>query len=463
VGDVDVLSVGELAGVVRGRNETAYPVSAGLLLDGFRRAVVGSPGAVAVVGPGGESLTYAELDARVNGLARVLVGRGVGPESLVGLAVRRSVDLVVGMYAVLTAGGAYVPLDPDHPVERVGYVLDVARPVCVLTVSRDGFVVPGDVPVVEIDTVDLSGVASGPLTDAELPVRPGADSTAYVIFTSGSTGRPKGVAVSHGAIHNQIEWMLSQYPLAAGDVYLQKTATTFDVSLWGFFMPLRVGATLVVATPDGHRDPLYVAETIAAQRVTVTDFVPSMLSVFAAHADRAQLASLRHVFVIGEALPPETVSAFAAVSDAELHNLYGPTEAAVSITYWPAVPGAGASVPIGVPQWNSQVYVLDSRLRPVPDGVVGELYLAGDQLARGYLGRPDLTSDRFVANPFGVAGARMYRTGDLVRWTRTASGDPVLDYLGRIDFQVKFRGQRIELGEIEAALLAAPGVSQAVA
>nr|WP_275942082.1 non-ribosomal peptide synthetase [Nocardia cerradoensis] len=463
VGDVDVLSVGELAGVVRGRNETAYPVSAGLLLDGFRRAVVGSPGAVAVVGPGGESLTYAELDARVNGLARVLVGRGVGPESLVGLAVRRSVDLVVGMYAVLTAGGAYVPLDPDHPVERVGYVLDVARPVCVLTVSRDGFVVPGDVPVVEIDTVDLSSVAVDALAESELraPVRP--SDTAYVIFTSGSTGRPKGVAVSHGAIHNQIEWMLSQYPLAAGDVYLQKTATTFDVSLWGFFMPLRAGATLVVATPDGHRDPLYVAETIAAQRVTVTDFVPSMLSVFAAHADRAQLASLRHVFVIGEALPPETVSAFAAVSDAELHNLYGPTEAAVSITYWPAVPGAGVSVPIGVPQWNSQVYVLDSRLRPVPDGVVGELYLAGDQLARGYLGRPDLTSDRFVANPFGVAGARMYRTGDLVRWTRTASGDPVLDYLGRIDFQVKFRGQRIELGEIEAALLAAPGVSQAVA
>ncbi|WP_310408633.1 amino acid adenylation domain-containing protein, partial [Nocardia kruczakiae] len=396
VGDVGVLSAGELAGVVRGRNETAYPVSGGLLLDGFRRAVVGSPGAVAVVGPGGESLTYAELDARVNGLARVLVGRGVGPESLVGLAVRRSVDLVVGMYAVLTAGGAYVPLDPDHPVERVGYVLDVARPVCVLTTARDGFVVPGGVPVVEIDTVDLSGVASGPLADAELPVRPGADSTAYVIFTSGSTGRPKGVAVSHGAIHNQIEWMLSQYPLGAGDVYLQKTATTFDVSLWGFFMPLRAGATLVVATPDGHRDPQYVAETIAAQRVTVTDFVPSMLTVFAAHADRAQLSSLRHVFVIGEALPPETVSAFAAVSDAELHNLYGPTEAAVSITYWPAVPGAGVSVPIGVPQWNSQVYVLDSRLRPVPDGVVGELYLAGDQLARGYLRRPDLTSDRFV-------------------------------------------------------------------
>uniref|UniRef100_UPI0027D7F346 non-ribosomal peptide synthetase n=2 Tax=Nocardia rhamnosiphila TaxID=426716 RepID=UPI0027D7F346 len=302
------------------------------------------------------------------------------------------------------------------------------------------------------------------MTDADrvAPVRP--SNTAYVIFTSGSTGRPKGVAVPHSAIANQVAWMLAQYPLGADDVYLQKTATTFDVSLWGYFLPLAAGAHLVVATPDGHRDPEYLARTIAEQQVTVTDFVPSMLGVFAAHTPAGSIPSLEHVFVIGEALPPETVSAMHAISGAAVHNLYGPTEAAVSITYWQATGQETNSVPIGVPQWNSRVYVLDSRLRPVPAGVTGELYLAGDQLARGYVTRPDLSSDRFVANPFAVS-ERMYRTGDLVRWSRAeVEGriEPVLEYLGRTDFQVKFRGQRIELGEIESALLAQPVVSQAV-
>ncbi|WP_156511157.1 non-ribosomal peptide synthetase, partial [Nocardia rhamnosiphila] len=304
----------------------------------------------------------------------------------------------------------------------------------------------------------------GEVTDADrvAPVRP--SNTAYVIFTSGSTGRPKGVAVPHSAIANQVAWMLAQYPLGADDVYLQKTATTFDVSLWGYFLPLAAGAHLVVATPDGHRDPEYLARTIAEQQVTVTDFVPSMLGVFAAHTPAGSIPSLEHVFVIGEALPPETVSAMHAISGAAVHNLYGPTEAAVSITYWQATGQETNSVPIGVPQWNSRVYVLDSRLRPVPAGVTGELYLAGDQLARGYVTRPDLSSDRFVANPFAVS-ERMYRTGDLVRWSRAeVEGriEPVLEYLGRTDFQVKFRGQRIELGEIESALLAQPVVSQAV-
>uniref|UniRef100_UPI0024550B5E AMP-binding protein n=1 Tax=Nocardia farcinica TaxID=37329 RepID=UPI0024550B5E len=267
----------------------------------------------------------------------------------------------------------------------------------------------------------------------------------------------KGVAVSHGAIDNQIEWMLSEYPMGPGDVYLQKTATTFDVSLWGYFMPLRAGAKLVVATHDGHRDPVYIAETIAAQRVTVTDFVPSMLTVFATHTAPGSVPTLRDIFVIGEALPPETVAAVRAMSDAAVHNLYGPTEAAVSVTYWPARETDVATVPIGLPQWNTRVYVLDARLRAVPAGVVGELYLAGAQLARGYVSRPDLTADRFVANPF-EPGARMYRTGDLVVWRDQPHR---LEYLGRTDFQVKFRGQRIELGEIETALLAQPQISQA--
>ncbi|NKY61067.1 amino acid adenylation domain-containing protein, partial [Nocardia flavorosea] len=456
-----------------------------LLLDGFERMAAAHPDRVAVSFEG-TSLSYGEFSARVNRLARHLIAQGVGPESLVGLLVSRSVDLVVGMYAVVAAGGAYVPLDPSHPGERIGYILDTAEPVCLLSTTADAQAVgiePADaglggggavgggrvaggsvgtlagVPVLALDTLDTSGFDAASLTDVDrlAPVRP--SNTAYVIFTSGSTGRPKGVAVPHSAIANQVAWMLAQYPMDASDVYLQKTATTFDVSLWGYFLPLAAGAHLVVATPDGHRDPEYLARVIVEQRVTVTDFVPSMLTVFAAHTAVGSVPSLEHVFVIGEALPPETVTAMHAVSDAAVHNLYGPTEAAVSITYWQATGDESGSVPIGVPQWNSRVYVLDSRLHPVPEGVTGELYLAGDQLARGYVTRPDLSSDRFVASPFD-AGRRMYRTGDLVRWQRV-DGQAVLEYLGRTDFQVKFRGQRIELGEIESAFLAQPQVSQA--
>ncbi|MBF6327637.1 amino acid adenylation domain-containing protein [Nocardia transvalensis] len=459
IGAVDLLSEAERKRILHRWNDTRHTITPGLLLDGYREAAALHPDASAVSYEG-ETLTYAEFDTRANRLARLLISRGVGPEVLVGLAIRRSLDLVVGMYAIVAAGGAYVPLDPDHPVERIAHILDTARPLCILTTSRDAVPQPEQGPdLLEIDRLDTAAYSSDPVRHEELrsPLRP--EHPAYVIFTSGSTGRPKGVAVSHGAIHNQLEWMLAQYPLGPGDVYLQKTATTFDVSLWGYFMPLRAGAKLVVATHDGHRDPMYVAETIAAQGVTVTDFVPSMLTVFAAHLPAGSCPTLRDIFVIGEALPPETVDAVRAMSTARVHNLYGPTEAAVSVTYWQADGADRPSVPIGVPQWNTRVYVLDARLQPVPAGVSGELYLAGDQLARGYVRRPDLTADRFVANPFGD-GTRMYRTGDLVVWR---DHPPRLDYIGRTDFQVKFRGQRIELGEIEAALLAQPSVSQAVA
>ncbi|WTL59449.1 amino acid adenylation domain-containing protein [Nocardia sp. NBC_01499] len=465
VGDADLLSLVERDRILFEWNDTRQRVAPQLLLDGYRQAVAANPDAVAVVYEGTE-LTYREFDERVNKLARLLISQGVGAESLVGLAIRRSLDLVVGMYAIVTAGGAYVPLDPDHPAERIAHILDTAQPACVVTTSADAVALPDGVAAVAIDTADLAGFDGAPVRGDELlrPVSP--LNPAYVIFTSGSTGRPKGVAVSHAAINNQIEWMLAEYPLHQDDVYLQKTATTFDVSLWGFFMPLRAGAKLVVATPDGHRDPAYVAETIVAQSVTVTDFVPSMLTIFAAHTAKGAIPTLEQIFVIGEALPPETVTAVHAVIDADVHNLYGPTEAAVSVTYWPADGSDTRSVPIGLPQWNTRVYVLDARLRPVPDGVAGELYLAGDQLARGYVRRPDLTADRFVANPFGN-GQRMYRTGDLVVWRKASGADAdeemVLDYIGRTDFQVKFRGQRIELGEIETALLAQPSVSQTVA
>ncbi|WP_307846460.1 non-ribosomal peptide synthetase [Rhodococcus sp. CX] len=459
IGDVVLLDDAERDRLVVEVNDTDHRVEDELLLQRYRQQVALTPDAVAVSFEG-DRLTYAEFDSRVSALARHLISIGVGPESRVALAIRRSLDLVVAIYAVLEAGGAYVPVDPDHPLERTGYVLDSARPVAVLSTSRDGFAGGGAAPVVFVDKVDLSSCSDRPVTDADRvsPLRP--ENTAYVIYTSGSTGRPKGVAVPHRAIANQMAWMRDRYAPTASDVYLQKTATTFDVSLWGFFMPLQVGAHLVVATPDGHRDPGYVARTVARERVTLTDFVPSMLTVFAEQAASEDLITLRDVFVIGEALPPETVRAWTRLSSAPLHNLYGPTEAAVSITYRRVVAGdaMGRTVPIGLPQWNSRVVVLDARLRPVPVGVAGELYLAGVQLARGYHGRVDLTAERFVADPFG-SGGRMYRTGDLVRWS--ASGE--LEYLGRTDFQVKFRGQRIELGEIESALLGVAGVTQAVA
>ncbi|GAB6922394.1 hypothetical protein JCM9803A_28440 [Rhodococcus erythropolis] len=456
VGDVELLGEDERSQVLVAVNDTVHELTAGaLLLDGFVAQVAATPDAVAVVFEG-QSLTYAEFGSRVNRLARYLVSVGVGPESLVALAMRRSVDLVVGMYAVVAAGGAYVPLDPDHPVERNGHILGTAAPVCVLSTAGDGVVLPGEFDVVLIDELDVSGFSDAPVSDADRVAPLRGSNAAYVIFTSGSTGKPKGVAVSHAAIVNQMAWMQGRYVLTGSDVYLQKTATTFDVSLWGFFLPLAVGARLVVATHDGHRDPGYLASVIADQGVTVTDFVPTMLSVFAGEVSASQLDSLRDVFVIGEALPAQTVRDFGVVSGARVHNLYGPTEAAVSITF-ADVTGAvdGGVVSIGVPQWNSQVFVLDSRLRPVPVGVAGELYLAGDQLARGYVSRPDLSADRFVANPYGGVGSRMYRTGDLVRWG--VSGE--LEYIGRTDFQVKFRGQRIELGEIESALVADVSVS----
>ncbi|BDB61763.1 dimodular nonribosomal peptide synthase [Rhodococcus sp. RDE2] len=461
VGDVDLLDEVERTEVLEVWNATEHELGGvRTLVDVFAGQVERTSDAVAVVFED-ESLTYAEFSDRVNRLARHLIGLGVGPDVRVGLAMRRSTELLVGMYAVVTAGGAYVPIDPDQPAERNGYILDTAAPVVVLTCERDGFVVPGErsVPSLAIDTLDVSGVSAEPVTDADRVAALCPGNTAYVIFTSGSTGRPKGVAVPHSAIVNRLVWMQHEYPLGVDDVVLQKTPVTFDVSVWEFFWPLQVGARLVVAAPDGHRDPGYLVSVIARNSVTVVHFVPSMLAVFVAESAVVECSSLRYVFASGEALPPALAArARALLPGAGLHNLYGPTEAAVDVTFHEVTDADVVSVPIGGPVWNTRVYVLDGRLRPVPVGVAGELYLAGVQLARGYVARPDLTADRFVASPFG-GGERLYRTGDLVRWT--AAGE--LEYIGRTDFQVKLRGLRIELGEIETALLEHAAVSQAVA
>ncbi|MET8422683.1 amino acid adenylation domain-containing protein [Nocardia sp. NPDC004860] len=462
VGDFDLLAVDERQRVLSDWNATAVDVAAGLpraatttLVSLFETQALRTPDAIALVHDG-EQLTYAEFSARVHRLARRLIATGVGPESLVALHIRRSLDFVTAVYAVLAAGGAYVPLDPDQPAERIAHVLDTAEPVCVLTTSRDTFDA-GAHPVLEIDTAILAGYADHPVIDVERRAPLRAENTAYVIFTSGSTGRPKGVAVPHAAAVNQIRWITAEYALDGDDIVLFKTPATFDVSVWELFGPLATGGRMVVATPDGHRDPLYLADVIAAERVTLTSFVPSMLRAFSAAADPALLTSLRALLVAGEAFTSDAVDAFRAISPAELHNLYGPTEFTVHATYAPVADDVSGAVPIGGPVWNARAYVLDSRLHPVAPGLVGELYLAGAQLARGYVGRPDLTADRFVASPFR-RGERLYRTGDLVRW----NADGELVYLGRTDFQVKLRGLRIELGEIEAALTSHASVDQAV-
>ncbi|WP_433590320.1 amino acid adenylation domain-containing protein [Nocardia sp. CA-145437] len=461
--DMPVLTDAERDRVLREWNSTEVARQEGTLAGLFADRAAVSANRIALDFEG-ETLTYGELDERANRLARELVARGAGPDTLVGLAMRRSLDLLVGMYAVVKAGAAYLPIDSDHPADRIAAVLEQGRPLCVLTTAADGIELPDLAPRFDIDIADLSVHSGRPVTDADRTAPLRADHLAYVIFTSGSTGKPKGVGVSHAAIVNRLRWMQHAYPLDPSDVVLQKTPATFDVSVWEFFWPLQIGARLVIAAPDGHRDPAYLARVIAEKGVTTAHFVPSMLSVFLTDTEVSGCTGLTRVFCSGESLPAATVAEFHAALGAgpeapQLHNLYGPTEAAVDVTAWHCTPGS-TDVPIGAPVWNTHTYVLDARLQPVAPGVVGELYLAGVQLARGYLGRAALTGDRFVANPF-TPGARMYRTGDLVRW-RGSGRSGVLEYLGRSDFQVKVRGLRIELGEIEAALLADPRVARAV-
>ncbi|WP_159326262.1 non-ribosomal peptide synthetase [Streptomyces tendae] len=445
----------EVALVVDEFNRTERPLPPTTLVGPIEAQAARTPDATALVF-GDTTLTYAELNTRANRLARHLQALGAGPGTVVAVSVPRSVELVVTLLAVLKAGAAYLPLDPDYPAARLTYMLRDAAPVCAVT-ERAGRLPDGtDAEVVVLDGLDVS---SYPWTDPARALTPAHP--AYVIYTSGSTGRPKGVVVPHRAIDNRLRWMQHEYGLTAADRVLQKTPSSFDVSVWEFFWPLREGATLVVAEPGAHKDPVRLARLIREQDVTTCHFVPSMLQVFLGTPETSDCADvLRRVFCSGEALPRETASAFArALPGVRLHNLYGPTEAAVDVTYHACDPADLGPVPIGRPVWNTRLYVLDAALQPCPPGVPGELYLAGTQLADGYLGRPELTAARFVADPFGPAGTRMYRTGDLARWTEKGE----VEYLGRTDHQVKLRGQRIELGEIEAALAARPGVDAACA
>jgi amino acid adenylation domain-containing protein len=433
LGAIDLLTAGE-----REQTWADTPVPETTLPELFAAQVAATPDHPALFFEDTE-LSYAELDAAANRLAHLLVSRGAGPERVVAIALPRSVELVTALLAVLKTGAAYLPLDPDYPADRIEFMIADARPALVLTE----------------DVLDEADLSDFPSTPPAVDLRP--DHPAYVIYTSGSTGRPKGVVVPHRGIVNRLLWMQHEYGLTPDDRVLQKTPSSFDVSVWEFFWPLVTGATEVVARPDGHKDPAYLASLVRERGVTTVHFVPSMLQVFLREPAASGCTSLRRVICSGEALPVDAVALFPRVLDAELHNLYGPTEASVDVTYWRCDP-AEVTVPIGREVWNTRTYVLDARLQPVPPGTPGELYLAGVQLARGYLNRRGLSAERFVADPFGPPGARMYRTGDLAK--RRADG--VLEFLGRADEQVKIRGFRVEPGEIAATIAEHPGVDRAV-
>ncbi|WP_455430054.1 amino acid adenylation domain-containing protein [Nocardiopsis sinuspersici] len=446
-----ILSAAERAEIVEERNAThdqdaLRPVCLHHL---FEEQVRESPDRIALSFED-QQLSYAELDGRANRLARTLRDHGVGPETHVGVCMYRSLDLVISLLAVLKAGGAYVPLDPDHPSERLAFIAEDARIQVALvhpdTVDRAGALAERGARLIELGGGDTSWLDASP-EPLDADVHP--DNLAYVIYTSGSTGRPKGAMLSHRGICNRLIWMQETYGLQDHDRVLQKTPYGFDVSVWEFFWPVIAGARLHVARPEGHRDPAYLAELIDRQAISVLHFVPSMLQAFLQHPGATGLCKdVRDVICSGEALPPDVQERFQrSLPNTRLHNLYGPTEASVDVSFWECrnIPGA-STVPIGRPVANTRLYILDEAMEPVPDGVIGELYIGGVQLARGYMGRPDLTADRFVADPFGLG--RLYATGDLARYRTDGS----IEYAGRKDHQIKIRGYRIEIEEIEAVL-----------
>jgi nonribosomal peptide synthetase DhbF len=433
VGDVDVLSARERERLLVEVNDTAEPPLEPGLVEAVRRQVQAAPEALAVIGEE-ESLTYRELDARSNRLAHWLVDRGVRAESLVAVCLPRTVHLMVALLAVLKAGGAYVPVDPDHPRSRIDYVLEQADPVLVLDAGT-------------LAGADCSGY---PDSAPEVVVRP--ENTQYVIYTSGSTGTPKGVTIPRGAVANFLATTQRRFPLSPADRMLFSTTVSFDMANTELYLPFIAGATMVMARKDTVTEPSAVMELIRRHGVTVVQATPAFWQMLLTYEPNA--AKGLRIMTGAEPVPVRLAEALAEQA-AEVGNWYGPTETTTWSTMAPVTVGAG--VAIGTPVGNTRVYLLDSRLCPVPRGVQGELYIAGAGTARGYQGRPDLTAERFVPCPFGPAGARMYRTGDLARWNKNG----LLEYVARTDFQVKIRGFRIELGEIEHVLAGHPGVAQA--
>ncbi|NPC83083.1 amino acid adenylation domain-containing protein, partial [Pyxidicoccus fallax] len=458
IAELPLLSETERQQVLVEWNDTRAPLAVDTCIHHLFEAQVARTPDAPAIGFEDAWLTYRELEERSNQLAWHLRSLGVGPEVRVGLCAERSLELVVGLFAILKAGGAYVPLDPSYPRQRLEWMLEDARPAVLLAQPALLTRLP-ETPGATVVALNDEALRGQP-TRAPAPLAT-PDSLAYVIFTSGSTGRPKGAMNAHRAVVNRLLWMQQAYGLSGQDVVLQKTPYSFDVSVWEFFWPLMTGARLVLARPGGHQEPDYLVRLIAEQRVTTLHFVPSMLQVFLEEPELERCASLQRVVCSGEALSAELAQrCLQRLPGVGLHNLYGPTEAAVDVTAYPCVlEDSHRTVPIGRPIANTSIRILDAHLRPVPVGVPGELFIGGVQVGRGYLARPELTAERFIPDPFSSEpGARLYRTGDKARWL----ADGHIEYLGRLDFQVKVRGLRIELGEIEAALEQHPQVRQAV-
>lgn len=489
---------------------TEHPLEYKTLLGRFRDAVAAHPQALAVLdsapAPGevltpesdrayafDRALTYAELDERARALAAQLLDWGVRPSDAVGLRVHRGAEQYVALYALLYAGATYVPVLPDLPAERVGVMMEDAE--CSLLLHGPGLhplsaeelnsqepARHANLPQHTLPQLTIEEPVQAPAAE-ELPgTKTGLDEDAYVLFTSGSTGRPKGVAISHRAIDNRLRWQQHQIPVGEGDRVLHKTPISFDVHVWELYWPLAEGAAVVIAAPEGHRDPAYLAHVIAEQSVTAVHFVPTMLSALTSSpAARRILADagfgqgreqpLRYVVCSGEALQKDQVQAAGEVLGVYPLNLYGPTEAAVDVTFWEtSTDPQRESVPIGEPVWNTGTLILDPTGHPVPVGVTGELHLSGVQLARGYKNNPQATAAAFVEQaPAGALALlngesqRLYRTGDLACWEILSDGRAVIGYRGRTDYQIKVRGQRLELGDIEMALAAVEGVTASVA
>jgi amino acid adenylation domain-containing protein len=461
IGTLEIMSAAEREQVLTGFNRTAVAFEADDRLHRlFEQQAALTPHATAVIF--GESLlTYAQLDAKANQLASRLVATGVANGSPVGIYMERSSELVVAIFGILKAGGAYLPLDAEYPQDRLAYMLENAKVAAVVTQPHlvdmlAAMPAESTAPVVVLDPACTS-IANEATTAPNVEVD--SEQAAYVLYTSGSTGRPKGVVVPHRAICNHMLWMQSEFPMNASDAVLQKTPFSFDASVWEFYAPLLAGGRLVVAQPGGHRDAAYLAETIRNEHVTVLQCVPTQLRMLLDDESFVRCTSLRRVFCGGEALTGDVTTRFHATLQADLVNLYGPTEATIDATSWTCTRGdARTHMPIGRPVANTQVYVVDRALRPVPAGIAGELLIGGTGLALGYLHNEELTAEKFVPNTIGGSSARLYRTGDLVCMTDAG----VLEFLGRIDHQIKLRGFRIELGEIEATLVRQDGVKEAV-
>ncbi len=447
-GRLEILGSAERRAIVHDWNDTAGELG-GCVPERIAAQAARTPDRIAVVSDA-ETLTYAELDARVNRLTHHLRAEGIGAEDVVAVCLPRRVDLVVAILAVNRAGAAYLPLDPDHPAERLAYMLEDSAAKLVIA---DAEPVPGT-PFLRPDDEAIARRSPDPE-----PFTIDRDTLAYVIYTSGSTGKPKGVALPHHGIANQIKWKTEGVGILPDDRVLLKTAITFDAAGWEIFAPLVLGATVVVAPPGVERDPAAMVETIVRQRATVLQVVPSFLRPIADEPRVGECRSLRMIYSAGEALPAEVCERLqAALPDTELINGYGPTEASIEVTSWTYREGDTGIVPIGYPGFNTRMAVLSPDGDLVPIGVPGELYIAGESLARGYLGRPDLTAKAFVPDPYGPPGSRMYHTGDLARYR----ADGALEYLGRIDHQVKIRGVRVELGEVESVLSEHPAIAAAV-